>query len=309
MLNTISLSWNADLAIDVKIRGQVPIFQLRALLLSGCDLGKTILTGLNFLATQRHLEILDLSNNNLAGSIPSWIFNNEATLTYVNIASNSLVGSLDSLWQHKSELRIINISMNHLEGQLPTSISLLFPRLVVLDASDNIISGSIPPSLCSITAMRIMDLSRNKLKGDVPTCFFINYSQSLLVLKLSNNYLGGLIFGGGSNLSIAWAMYLDSNNFEGTLPSNLSGNLDVLDLHDNKLSGELDASLWKLSSMQVLNVASNSLNGDIDPAICKLTNIQFLDLSNNNFSGSTPNCIGTLPLISLNLSCSSGSKI
>ena len=57
--------------------------------------------------------------------------------------------------------------------------------------------------------------------------------------------------------------------------------------------------------MQVLNVASNSLNGDIDPAICKLTNIQFLDLSNNNFSGSTPNCIGTLPLISLNLSWNS----
>jgi Leucine-rich repeat (LRR) protein len=195
--------------------------------------------------------------------------------------------------------------MNHLEGQLPTNISLLFPSLVVLDASDNIISGSIPPSLCSITAMRIMDLSRNKLTGDVPTCFFINYSQSLLVLKLSNNYLGGLIFGGGSNLSIAWAMYLDSNNFEGTLPSNLSGNLHVLDLHDNKLSGELDASLWNLSPLQVLNVASNSFNGDIDPAICKLTNIQLLDMSNNNFSGSTPNCIGTLPLISLNLSWNS----
>ena len=106
-------------------------------------------------------------------------------------------------------------------------------------------------------------------------------------------------------MSIAWAMYLDSNNFEGTLPSNLSGNLDVLDLHDNKLSGELDASLWNLSPLQVLNVASNSFNGDIDPAICKLTNIQLLDMSNNNFSGSTPNCIGTLPLISLNLSWNS----
>jgi len=124
MLNTISLSQNADLAIDVKFRGQVPIFQLRALMLSGCHLDKSILTGPGFLATQRHLEILDLSNNNLAGSIPDWIFNNEATLTYLNIASNSLVGSLDSMWQHKSELRIINISMNHLEGQLPTNISL-----------------------------------------------------------------------------------------------------------------------------------------------------------------------------------------
>ena len=63
--------------------------------------------------------------------------------------------------------------------------------------------------------------------------------------------------------------------------------------------------LWNLSPLQVLNVASNSFNGDIDPAICKLTNIQLLDMSNNNFSGSTPNCIGTLPLISLNLSWNS----
>ncbi|OEL30883.1 LRR receptor-like serine/threonine-protein kinase GSO2 [Dichanthelium oligosanthes] len=299
MLNTISLSRNVDLAIDVKFHGEVPLFQLRSLMLSGCDLDKSIITGPNFLATQRHLEILDLSNNNLAGSIPNWIFTDEATLTYLNIASNSLVGSLDSMWQHKSELRVINVSMNHFEGQLPINISLLFPTLEVLDASHNNISGSIPPSLCNITTMRIMDMSSNNLTGEVPTCLFTNYY--LLVLKLSNNNLRGLIFGGASNLSIAWAIYLDSNNFEGTLPSNLSGNLNIINLHDNKLSGELNPSFWNLSSLQVLNVASNS-NGKIDPAICKLTNIQLLDMSDNNFSGSTPKCIVMLPLILLNLS-------
>lgn len=300
MIKTVSLSRNPNLGIDVKFHGQVPLFQLRALMLSGCDLDDSIIAGPNFLATQRHLEILDLSNNNLSGSIPNWIFTDEATLTYLNIARNSLIGSLGSMWQHKSVLRVINISMNCFSGQLPSNISLLFPSLVVLDASHNFINGSIPPSLCDITRMGIIDLSSNKLSGEVPSCLFTNYPPQ--ILKLSNNNLGGVIFGGASNLSTARAIYLDSNNFDGTLSSNLSGNLNVIDLHDNKLSGELNASFWHLSSLQVLNVASNRLTGDIDPSICKLTNIQLLDMSDNNFSGSTPNCIGTLPLTFLNLS-------
>ena len=303
MLNTVSLSRNPNLTIDVKFHGQVPLFQLRALMLSGCDLDNTIITGPNFLNTQRHLEILDLSNNSLSGTIPDWIFTDEATLTYLNIARNSLVGSLDSMWQHKSVLRVINTSMNCFSGQLPTNISLVFPKLVVLDASNNFINGSIPPSLCDISRMEILDLSNNKLSGEVPSCLFTNYPPQ--VLKLSSNNLGGLIFGGASNLSIAKAMYLDSNNFEGTLSSNLLGNLNVLDLHHNNLSGQLNASFWHLSSLQVLNVASNRLTGEIDPAICKLTNMQLLDMSDNNFSGSTPNCIGTLPLTFLNLSSNS----
>ncbi|KAG0523925.1 hypothetical protein BDA96_07G165100 [Sorghum bicolor] len=284
MLNTVSLSRNANLAIDVKFHGQVPLFQLSALMLSRCDLdNNSIITGPNFLATQRHLKILDLSNNNLSGNIPSWIFTDAATLTYLNIARNSLVGSLGSMRQHKSVLRVLNISMNCFSGQLPTNISFV-----------------IPPSLCDITTMKILELSSNKLSGEVPSCLFTNYPPQ--VLKLSSNNLGGLIFGGASNLSIAREMYLDSNNFEGTLSSNLSGNLNVLDLHDNKLSGQLNASFWHLSSLQVLNVASNRLTGEIDPAICKLTNMQLLDMSDNNVSGSTPNCIGTLPLTFLNLS-------
>jgi len=104
MLNTISLSRNPNLAIDVKFHGQVPLFQLRVLMLSRCGLDNTIITGPNFLATQHHLEILDLSNNNLSGNIPNWIFTDATTLTYLNIARNSLVGSLGSMWQHKSVL-------------------------------------------------------------------------------------------------------------------------------------------------------------------------------------------------------------
>lgn len=307
MLKTVSLSRNANLAVDVRFQGQVPRFQLRALMLSGCDLDNSIITGPNLLATQRRLEILDLSNNNLSGSIvPSWIFTDGSALAYLNIARNWLAGPLGSMWQHASVLlRVINMSTNCFDGHPPGNISSVFPSLVVLDASHNLISGSIPPSLCDIAGMELVDLSSNKLSGEVPSCLFTKNSAPR-VLKLSSNGLGGAVFGGASNLSVARAVYLDGNRFEGTLPGNLSaGGLDVIDLHDNRLSGRLDASFWHFPSLQVLNIASNRLTGEIDPAICRLTSMQLLDMSDNSFSGSTPSCIGTLPLTFLNLSWNS----
>lgn len=79
----------------------------------------------------------------------------------------------------------------------------------------------------------------------------------------------------------------------------------MLDLHDNKLSGELDSSFWNLSGLWVLSVASNNLTGEINPAICNLTSLHFLDISDNNFEGSIPNCDSKLTLYYLNMSVNS----
>ena len=148
MLEKIDLSGNSDLSIDVKFHGLAPTFQLRSLVLSGCKIDDSIIEGPNFLGTQHHLQMLDLSHNNLTGSVPNWIFANIATLVYLNIASNSLVGSIDPMWHHQSALEMINISSNHFVGQLPTNISSVFPNLEVLVASNNIISGYLPgPSI------------------------------------------------------------------------------------------------------------------------------------------------------------------
>nr|XP_020153145.3 receptor-like protein 1 [Aegilops tauschii subsp. strangulata] len=110
-------------------------------------------------------------------------------------------------------------------------------------------------------------------------------------MKVSNNRLGGLIFGGMNNLSNMNELYLDRNKFEGTIPHSLSGVLTVMDLHDNELSGNLDNSLWNLSSLVVLNLAGNHITGKIHPQICGFMGLRFLDLSSNNLTWSIPNCI------------------
>jgi Leucine-rich repeat (LRR) protein len=301
MLKEVDLSGNAELAIDVTFLTSVTPFQLRALMLSGCNLDNTIISGPNLFGTQRHLQLLDLSNNNFSGSLPNWMFTNEAPLLYLGLAHNSLVGSLDHLmWQRQSNLQMINISMNYFTGQLPMDISSVFPNLTVLDASYNNISGHLPPSLCNINDLEFVDLSNNKLTGEVPACLFTDCW--LEFLRLSNNSLGGPIFGGANNLSISGTIYLDSNYFEGPLPNNLSGDVEIMDFRDNKLSGELDVSFWNIPSLEFLSVASNGLTGQIYPMICKLIRLEYLDISNNNFEGSIPNCSSKLMLYFLNMS-------
>jgi len=249
MLKEVDLSGNAELSIDVKFLTSVAPFQLRALMLSGCNLDNTIISGPNLFGTQRHLQFLDLSNNNFSGSLPNWMFINEAPLLYLGLAHNSLVGSLDHLMWHlqQSNLQTINISMNYFTGQLPMEISSVFPNLTILDASYNNIFGHLPPSLCNINSLQLLDLSNNKLTGEVPACLFTE-CWSLEFLRLSNNNLGGPILGGANkHLSTSGgAIYLDSNYFEGPLPNNLSGDVVILDFHDNKLSGELDVSFWNI---------------------------------------------------------------
>ena len=86
-------------------------------------------------------------------------------------------------------------------------------------------------------------------------------------------------------------LYLDRNKFEGTIPYSLSGVLKVMDLHDNELSGNLDNSLWNLSSLVVLNLAGNHITGKIHPQICGFMGLHFLDISSNNLTWYVPNCI------------------
>lgn len=301
-LEEINLSGNANLVVEVNFPRWVPSFQLSYLLLSGCNIDKSIIAQPSFLHSQHHLQVLDLSSNNLSGSMPNWLFTKESTLVYLNLGNNSLTGSLYPIWFRQSNLGMVNISMNHVVGQLPTNISSVFPALKILDVSHNVISGDIPPSLCKLSRMLFMDLSNNKFTGEVPACLFTD-CVTLRILKFSNNNLGGLIVSGASNLSSSlFEVYLDGNKFEGELPQNLSGNLKIMDLHDNKLSGELDSSFWNLSGLHALSLASNNLTGQIRPSICSLTTIELLDISNNNLSGSIPHCSSSLPLNLLNMS-------
>ncbi|KAG2605115.1 hypothetical protein PVAP13_4NG117300, partial [Panicum virgatum] len=274
-LEEVDLSGNTNLAVHVNIPGWVPPFQLKRLALSGCDLDRAIIEEPHFLPTQIYLEELDLSNNNLSGSMPNWLFTKEATLVNLDLGYNSLTGSLDPIGHPQTALQYMSISNNHITGQLPMGFGSMFPCLSTLDFRHNNFYGHIPMSLCHINRMRLLDLSNNNFSGELPACVFTDFPD-MRIFSISNTQL------------------------EGTLPRLLSGSLLIISLHDNKLSGELDTSFWNLSRLAVLNLSGNRMTSNIHPKICNLTSIEILDLSDNNFSGPIPKCSSTY-LSSLNL--------
>ncbi|KAF8723666.1 hypothetical protein HU200_021626 [Digitaria exilis] len=271
-LEGIDLSGNSNLSVHVNIPGWAPPFQLKHLALSGCDLDRDIIEEPHFLRTQIHLEELDLSNNNLSGSMPNWLFTKEATLVNLNLGNNSLIGSLAPIVHPQTALQAMIISNNRITGQLPLDFGSVFPCLSTLDLYRNNFYGQIPISICHINRMRLLDLSNNNFSGELPPCVFTDFPD-LWIFSISNNQLEGLVFG--------------------ALPRLLSGRLVIMSLYDNKLSGELDPSFWNLSSLIVLNLSGNRITGNIHPNICNLSSIEILDLSDNDFNGPIPRCSST----------------
>ena len=89
------------------------------------------------------VKIIDLSNNNLSGSIPA-----EICVLF--------------------ELHFLNLSRNHLMGKIPEKIGSM-KELESIDLSRNHLSGKIPPSVSNLTFLSYLDLSYNNLSGRIPS--------------------------------------------------------------------------------------------------------------------------------------------
>ena len=109
------------------------------------------------------LEILDLSDNSLQGSIPE--LTKAADLD-------------DPQLQFLKELKISN---NQLNGSIPVRIGFL-SSLEILDLSSNHLSDPIPISIGNISSLKILDLSKNKLSGSIPES--VGCLSKLVELKL-----------------------------------------------------------------------------------------------------------------------------
>ena len=89
------------------------------------------------------VSIIDLSNNNLSGSIPIEI-------------------------SFLSELHLLNLSRNHLMGKIPEKIGTM-KELESVDLSRNRLSGEIPPSMSNLTFLGYLDLSYNNFSCRIPS--------------------------------------------------------------------------------------------------------------------------------------------
>ncbi|XP_075667573.1 receptor-like protein EIX2 [Castanea sativa] len=89
-------------------------------------------------------------------------------LRLIDLSSNNLSGSIPTEISDLFELRFLNLSRNHLMGKIPEKIGSM-KELESVDLSRNQLSGEIPPSMSNLTFLSLLDLSYNNLSGRIPS--------------------------------------------------------------------------------------------------------------------------------------------
>ncbi|KAK4342710.1 hypothetical protein RND71_038526 [Anisodus tanguticus] len=278
--------------------------QLSVLKLASCRLHK-----FPDLKNQSRMFHLDLSDNQIRGAIPNWIWGiGDGTLAHLNLSFNQLE-YMEQPYDVPINLIVFDLRSNRIKGDLPippssaifvdyssnnfsNSIPLDIGNSIVLasffSVANNGLTGRIPESICKASYLQVLDLSNNALHGTIPPCL-LNYSTTLGVLNLGNNSLNGVI---PDSFPIGCALKtldLSRNSFKRKLPKSLVNckMLEVLNVGNNKLVDSFPYMLNNSYSLRVLVLRSNQFNGSLycGPTKNSWRNLQIIDIASNNFSG------------------------
>ncbi|KAI5057452.1 hypothetical protein GOP47_0027467 [Adiantum capillus-veneris] len=126
------------------------------------------------------LQIVDLSHNNLSGSIAASI-GNWTRLAVLSLEVNNLNGLIPSALGECTSLTDINLKQNNLQGSIPPELGKL-KQLEVLDLSHNNLSGMLPPELGQAQKLAEFNVSYNHLQGSIPeTGMYLRFNMSAYV--------------------------------------------------------------------------------------------------------------------------------
>ncbi|KAJ4787567.1 Receptor kinase [Rhynchospora pubera] len=242
------------------------------------------------------LKYLDLSNNNIQGTIPQIV--NCTSLQHLDQSNNQLIGTVSSDIKTCTRLVTLSLSNNNFFGEIPILALLAMPRLEHLDLAFNNFNGSLPKSFSKLTSLEVLDLSANKISGQIPhsLCTDGVSSLKLLYLQLQDNFLTGHIPISLSNCTNLVSLDLSFNLFFGSIPDSLGAlsNLQYLIMWQNNLNGEIPGKLSSLRSLRNLNLEYNNLTGTIPDGLVNCTSLNWISLGSNQLTGSIPIWISQL---------------
>ncbi|XP_071738685.1 receptor kinase-like protein Xa21 [Rutidosis leptorrhynchoides] len=130
------------------------------------------------------LKVLYRDNNRLSGNIPKQLLQLSSLSIGVDLSHNNLSGSLPSEIGDLKMLSFLKLSHNDLSGNIPSSLSGC-SSLSYLYINDNLFQGMLQPSLSSMRGLVELDLFHNNLSGNIPR--FLEGFSSLQALNMSFN--------------------------------------------------------------------------------------------------------------------------
>ncbi|KAJ8572890.1 hypothetical protein K7X08_009401 [Anisodus acutangulus] len=192
----------------------------------------------------QQLHVIDLSGNNLSGSIPSLC--SPPSLFWLRLGRNNLFGELLKSLSSCKSLLTLDIGENKINVTIPEWFGESLLSLQKLSITDNMIGGRIPTQLCQLFGLQILDLSHNNLTDPIPSC--LGSWRALKSVKFykchPNYYHFSYVFTPKMELvkkatKMAYTFTLDQVN--------------LIDLSFNNLHGEIPNEITGLSALGTLN--------------------------------------------------------
>ena len=259
---------------DEALNGLDPMY-LNGLLLNDNHLDGTIPTSMGLLTK---LTRLDLSQNNLNGTLPQISLSNLKELEVVRLGHNNLRGGIRAFLGDLRKLYEFNVTHNRgfndtpLEFYTPTiGVQHYRPKqalqiLHILDLSSCGFAGRIDIHIKTyeLSNLRIFKIDDNKFGGDLQQSQLVTSLPSIEEFVVGNNAFFGTMPTEIGNMSPSALRVLDvsENSLTGTIPTEISHltNLEKLSLHENRLQGtipseELASNLLNLSKFMLLFAA------------------------------------------------------
>ncbi|XP_047943579.1 receptor-like protein 35 [Salvia hispanica] len=227
------------------------------------------------------LHVLDLSFNNLSGSIPPCIIKENLASTVLNLRGNKISGVIPDQFPSECGLQTFDVSYNNVGGRVPKSLSNC-KYLEVMNVGNNNLKDNFP---CMLSlSLRILVLRSNRFHGDLGCR---KSWPNLQILDISSNDFSGYV--NLLNISSLRGMVLESPT-HGEIPDAIGNlrSLYLLNLSHNSLPDTIPRSLGALKELGSLDLSSNKLTGRIPDELTKLDFLSFLNLSYNYLTGPIP---------------------
>ncbi|XP_048326284.2 receptor-like protein EIX2 [Ziziphus jujuba] len=232
-----------------------------------------------------------------------------------------------------SSLAVLDLSLNYFYGGSRSPIRQGIPEwisnlrsLASLDLRQAANGSPIPEGIQNLTSLVHLDLSYNYFSNTSSIPSWLYKMSGLNFLHLGYNYLGGTISSRITNLTSIIMLDLSYNHFEGKLPTSMgsqlcnlkqiylpfnewnqsisqildslhgcvSSNLEVLDIMDGQIYGQLTDQIGQFKSLTKLALTFNMISGPIPVSLGNLLSLRYLSLGHNHFNGTLPEPFGQL---------------
>ncbi|KAL3940898.1 MAG: hypothetical protein SGBAC_004641 [Bacillariaceae sp.] len=272
---------------DNAFSGTVPLSIGSMATLQSLDLSDNeFVSDLSLFGSLSNLEYIYLDSNELRGKLTSSLLEQWGKLRQLDLSRNQISGTIpETMFSHK-QLRVVDLHGNRIGGIIPELEVEVNGSLQYLALHDNFLTNRIPTTIGFLVALKHLDLSSNNLEGTLPNTLENIFNLEYLFVgdnKFQPAAFPQFLF----DMQMLKELSLRASDVTGTLPGSIDSlsSLRYLDLSQNQMKGTIPASVGTLTDLEYLMLESNQFSGTLPQKLSQLERLKTVLLEQNKLEG------------------------